>query len=168
MKYELDRLKNEVDNLKETNDTCASLKSKLEEAKSQLLEQNKVSQAKEFEIISLKEEMNKIVAINLKFKRSSSTLDDILSYRRSPLVKTGLGYDKEETTEDFKLLKKKTGEKTRSYAKILKSLKHSEEIKKEHTNTQQGRSSHYDLPRRTMSQRRPLVSRYGFKGYCFS
>ena len=92
-----------MDNLKETNKTCASLKIQLEEVKAQLLEQNKVSQAKEFEIISLKEEMNKIVAINLKFKRSSSTLDDILSYQRSPLVKTGLGYDKEETIEDFKL-----------------------------------------------------------------
>lgn len=67
-------------NLKETNETCASLKRQLEEAKAQLLEQNKVSQAREFEIISLKEEMNKISATNLKFKRSSSTLDDILSY----------------------------------------------------------------------------------------
>ena len=68
LKDELDRLKNEVAKLKETNETCVSLKSQLEEAKSQLLEQNKVSQAKEFEIISLKEEMNKIAATNLKFK----------------------------------------------------------------------------------------------------
>ena len=103
MKDELDQLKNEVANLKETNETCAILKIKLEEAKSQLLEQNKVSQAKEFEIISLKEEMNRIAATNLKFKRSSSTLDDILGYQRSPLVKTGLGYDEEEITKDSKL-----------------------------------------------------------------
>ena len=80
LKDELDRLKNEVANLKEINETYASLKSQLEEGKAQLLEQNKVSQAKEFEIISLKEEMNKIAGTNLKFKRSSSTLDDILSY----------------------------------------------------------------------------------------
>ena len=85
-----------------------------------------MSQAKEFEIISLKEEMNKIAATNLKFKRSSSTLDDILSYQRSPLVKTGLGYDKEETTEDFKLPEKKTEEKPRIYVEILKSIKHGE------------------------------------------
>ena len=91
-------MKNEVANLKETNDTYVSLKIQLEEVKAELIEHNKVSQAKEFEIISLKEEMNQLVAANLKFKRSSSTLDDILSYHRSPLVKTGLGYDKEETT----------------------------------------------------------------------
>ena len=136
MKDELVQLKNEVANLKETNETCASLKSQLEEVKAQLLEQNKVSQAKEFEIISLKEEMNKIAATNLKFERSSST---------------GLGYDKEETTEDFKLAKKKTEENPRSCAEILKSLKHGEESKKEHTKTQQGRSNHHDLSRRTMS-----------------
>ena len=80
LKDELDRLKNEVANLKETNETYASPKSQLEEVKAQLLEQNKLSQAKEFEIISLKEEMNKTTATNLKFKRSSSILDDILSY----------------------------------------------------------------------------------------
>ena len=107
----------------------------MEEAKAQLLEQNKVSQAKEFEIISLKEEMNKIVATNLKFKKSSSTLDDILSYQRSLLVKTGLGYDKEETTEAFELVENKNEEKPRIYAEILKSIKHGEESKKEHTKT---------------------------------
>ena len=131
LKYELDRLKNEVANLKETNETCASLKSQLEEVKAQLLEQNKVSQSKEFEIISLKEEMNKITTTNLKFKRISSTLDDILSYQRSPLVNTGLGYDKEEITEEFNLHEKKTKQKPRSYVGILKSLEHGEERKKE-------------------------------------
>ena len=80
MKDELDKLKNEVANLKETNETCASLQSQLEKDKAQILDQNKASQEKEFEIISLKEEMNKIATTNLKFKRSSSTLDDILSY----------------------------------------------------------------------------------------
>ena len=107
----------------------------MEEAKAQLLEQNKVSQAKEFEIISLKEEMNKLVATDLKFKRISPTLDDILSYQRSPLINTGLGYDKEEITEDFKLLEKKTEKKSRSYVDILKSLKYGEESKKEDTQT---------------------------------
>ena len=145
-----------------------SLKIQLEEIKAQLPEHNKVSQEKEFEIIPLKEEMNKITCTNLKFKRNSSTLYDILSYQISPLVNTGLGYDKEETTEDFKLPEKKTEDKPRSYAEILKSLKHGEESKKEHTKTQQERSNHHDLPRRTMSQRRPLVSRYGFNGYFFS
>lgn len=113
--------------------------------------------------------MNKISATNLKFKRSFSTLDDILSYQRSPLVKTGLGYGKEETTEDFKLPEKKTEEKTRSYAEILKSLKHGEESKKE-ASPKQGSPSHHDRPRRTMSQRRPLVPRYEktFYGYCYS
>ena len=129
MKNELDRLKNEVANLKETNETCASLKSQLEEVKAQLLEQNKVSQAKEFEIISLKEEMKKTAATSLKFKKSSSTLDDILSYQRSPHVKTGLGYDEEEITGDFKL----SENKPRSYPCILKSLKHGEESEKEDT-----------------------------------
>ena len=82
--------------LKETNKTRASLKSQLEEVKVQLLEHNKVRQEKEFEIIPLKGKMNKITCTNLKLKRNSSTLYDILSYQRSPLVKTGLGYDKEE------------------------------------------------------------------------
>ena len=53
LKDELDWLKNEVANLKETNETCVSIKSQLEEVKAQLLEQNKLSQAKEFDIISL-------------------------------------------------------------------------------------------------------------------
>ena len=96
LKDELNQLKNEVAKLKETNKTRASLKSQLEEVKVQLLEQNKVRQEKEFEIIPLKEEMNKINCTNLKLKRNSSTLYDILSYQRSPLVKTGSGYDKEE------------------------------------------------------------------------
>ena len=38
LKDELDRLKNEVANLKVTNETRASLKSQLEEAKAQILE----------------------------------------------------------------------------------------------------------------------------------
>ena len=118
MKDELDRLKNEVANLKETNETCASLKSQLEEVKAQLLEQNKVSQAKVFEIVSLKVEMNKIAATYLKFKRSPSTLDDILSYQRSPHVRNGLGYDEEEITKGFKL----SENKPRSYAGILRVL----------------------------------------------
>ena len=45
--------------LKQTNETCASFKGQLQETKAQLLEQNEISQAKELEIISLKEEMKK-------------------------------------------------------------------------------------------------------------
>ena len=117
--------------------------------------------------------MNRIAATNLKFKRSSSTLDGILSYQRWPLVNTGLGYDKEETTEDFKLPEKKTEEKSRSWAEILKSLKHGEERKKEDSQThqdkkyslEQGISSHLDQVRR-----RPFFPQYErvFFGYCYS
>ena len=40
LKDELDRLKNEVTKLKQTNETCASLKGQLQETKAQLLEHN--------------------------------------------------------------------------------------------------------------------------------
>ena len=42
LKYELDRLKNKVAKLKQTNKTCASLKGQLQETKAQLLEQNEI------------------------------------------------------------------------------------------------------------------------------
>ena len=57
LKDELDQLKNEVANLKETNETYVSLQSQLEKDKAQILDQNKASQEKEFDIISLKEKI---------------------------------------------------------------------------------------------------------------
>ena len=169
LKYELDRLKNEVAKLKQTNETCASLKEQLQETKAQLLEQNEISQAKELEIFSLKEEMKKSAATNWKFKKSSSILDGILSYQRSPHVNTRLGY---EITEDFKLPEKKTKKNSRSYADILKSLKYGEESKKEDTQTQQNKKVSPDQgqPRRTILQKGQCVPRYekAFYGYFYS
>eukprot|EP00253_Pinus_taeda_P028712 PITA_28712 len=49
----------------------------------------------EGEIVGLRKEIEKTKAINLKFVKGSETLDDIINVQRSPLNKTGLGYNGE-------------------------------------------------------------------------
>ena len=49
----------------------------------------------EGEIVALRKEIEKTKDINLKFVKGSETLDEIINVQRSPLIKTGLGYNGE-------------------------------------------------------------------------
>eukprot|EP00253_Pinus_taeda_P012979 PITA_12979 len=51
----------------------------------------------EGEIVGLRKEIEKTKDINLKFVKGSETLDEIINVQRSPLNKTGLGYNGENS-----------------------------------------------------------------------
>jgi len=61
----------------------------------QLAEKEKHIEKLECEIVRLRKEIEKTKAINLKFVKGSETLDEIINVQRSPLIKTGLGYNGE-------------------------------------------------------------------------
>ena len=61
----------------------------------QIDEKEKHLEKLEGEIVGLRKEIEKTKAINLKFVKGSETLDEIINVRRSPLNKTGLGYNGE-------------------------------------------------------------------------
>ena len=93
----------------------------------------------EEENVDLRKEIDKLttqVNNNLKFKKSSTTLDNMLNYQRSPFDKTGLGYDEQKNVEKgesskpptkkveeecSKIPENKSEEKAKSYADILRS-----------------------------------------------
>jgi len=74
--------------LKEKNVIIETLQIQLDE-KEQCLEKL------ECEIVGLRKEIEKTKALNLKFVKGSETLDEIINVQRSPLIKTGLGYNGE-------------------------------------------------------------------------
>ena len=61
----------------------------------QLAEKEKFLEKLECEIVGLRKEIEKTKALNLKFVKGSETLDEIINVQRSPLIKTGLGYNGE-------------------------------------------------------------------------
>ena len=61
----------------------------------QIDEKEKYLEKLEGEIAGLRKEIEKKKAINLKFVKGSETLDEIINVQRSPLNKTGLGYNGE-------------------------------------------------------------------------
>jgi len=61
----------------------------------QIDEKEKHLEKLEGEIVGLRKEIEKTKAINLKFVKGSETLDEIINVQRSPLNKTGLGYNGE-------------------------------------------------------------------------
>ena len=61
----------------------------------QIDEKEKHLEKLEGEIVGLRKEIEKTKAINLKFVKGSETLDKIINVQRSPLNKTGLGYNGE-------------------------------------------------------------------------
>jgi len=77
---------------------------------SQLKEKEEICQAKEIEIVSLREEVKGTVATNLKFEKISSALEDILNQQISPSDKTSIRYDHKqkhiEEEKSFKLRRK--------------------------------------------------------------
>ena len=64
----------------------------------QLAEKEKHHEKLECEIVGLRKEIEKTKALNLRFVKGFDTLDEIIKVQRSPLIKTGLGYN-EETTQ---------------------------------------------------------------------
>jgi len=62
---------------------------------SQIDEKERHFEKLEGEIVGLRKEIEKTKAINLKFVKGSETLDNIINVQRSPLNKTGLGYNGE-------------------------------------------------------------------------
>eukprot|EP00253_Pinus_taeda_P004719 PITA_04719 len=67
----------------------------------QLAESEKHHEKLECEIVGLRKEIEKTKALNLRFVKGSETLDEIINVQRSPLIKTGLGYN-EETSQAHK------------------------------------------------------------------
>eukprot|EP00253_Pinus_taeda_P008638 PITA_08638 len=61
----------------------------------QIDEKEKHFEKLESEIVALRKEIEKTKAINLKFVKGSETLDEIINVQRSPLNKTGMGYNGE-------------------------------------------------------------------------
>ena len=67
----------------------------------QLAEKEKHHEKLECEIVGLRKEIEKTKSRNLRLVKGSDTLDEIIKVQRSPLIKTGLGYN-EETTQASK------------------------------------------------------------------
>jgi hypothetical protein len=68
--------------------------------RAQLKEKEDVCNSLESEIVCLRKELEKSNT-NMKFEKSSATLDEILNCQRSPFDKTGLGYsEKKETAKE--------------------------------------------------------------------
>ena len=61
----------------------------------QLAKREKHHEKLECEIVGLRKEIEKTKALNLRFVKGYETLDEIIKVQRSPLIKTGLGYNEE-------------------------------------------------------------------------
>jgi hypothetical protein len=140
---------------------------KIEEVlNNQLKEKEEICEAKELEIVSLREEVKRTFAKNLKFENISSALEDILNQQRYSSDKTDIVYDH----------KQKQIEEEKSF-KLPRSI---EERPKRHTNGSKDSYSilkYHDKSRHVKqeSQRppfqiRPFAPKYQslFPSYCFS
>eukprot|EP00253_Pinus_taeda_P014281 PITA_14281 len=67
----------------------------IDSLQSQLDEKEKSFEKLECEIVGIRKEIEKTKALNLKHVKGSETLDEIINVQRSPLIKTGLGYNGE-------------------------------------------------------------------------
>ena len=63
----------------------------------QLDEKEKYHEKLDCEIVGLRKEIEKTKALNIRFSKGSETLDEIIKVQRSPLIKTGLGYNEESS-----------------------------------------------------------------------
>jgi hypothetical protein len=90
--------------IEETNKTIISPNIQLQEEKRtkevvriELKERDENFEKMKYEIVSLRKELEKTTAQlnrSLKFGKCIEILDDIIKFQISPLIKTGLGYDK--------------------------------------------------------------------------
>jgi hypothetical protein len=98
--------------------------------RSHLKEKEEKCENVEAEIVSLRKDLEKIIdRLNriLKFGKSTKILDNILSFQKSPFIKTGLGYVEKQNTPEgdtstkvTKPSKKENEENPKGYANILK------------------------------------------------
>ena len=63
----------------------------------QLSKRGKHNEKLQCEIVGLRKDIEKTKALNLRFVKGSENLDEIIKVQRSPLIKTGLGYNEEES-----------------------------------------------------------------------
>ena len=76
--------------------TCIEEKNRIiDTLQLQIDEKEKYLEKLEGEIVGLRKEIEKTKALNLRFVKGSDTLDEIIKVQRSPLIKTGLGYNGE-------------------------------------------------------------------------
>jgi len=132
--------------LEETKKTIIIMKTQLEEAKkiekvvrSQLKENEENCKKLEDEIVSLRKELEKTIdQLNrsLKFGKRNEILDNILSWKRSPFIKTGISYDEKQNTSkrdaSTKVTnpsKKENEEKPKIYTNILKGSINNESVR---------------------------------------
>jgi hypothetical protein len=171
LKEKLQKHEKKDHDLEETEKIIISLKIQLEEAKgieeavkSQLKEKEETCEKLESEVVSLKEKLKKSNT-QLKFEKSTETLNEILSFQRSPFIKTGLGYDENQNTPE---------ENPKSYANILKGSINNESNSRKGNDDQQildsSHKNNKNESRRVVPPRRPFTNRYQnlFLGYCFS
>jgi hypothetical protein len=117
----------------------------------------------------------------LKFGKMIEILDNIISYQRSPFIKTCLGYEKKQNTPEgdastkvTKPSKKENEEKPNNYDNILKgSIDNESSRRKGNYDEHKPDSSHKNNKnqfRRVAPTRRPFTTWYQnlFLGYCFS
>jgi hypothetical protein len=87
----------------------------------------------------------------LKFEKRTGTLNEILSFQRSPFIKTGLGYDEKQkqknegdaSTKVTKPSEKENEEKPKIYDNIFKgSINNKNNSRKENDDQQKLDSSH--------------------------
>jgi len=140
------------------------------ELKTQLKEKEEKIEKYEVEITSLKEELEKIVTqlnTNLNFEKSSVVLDEIIIYQKSPLIKTGLGYNNNQNTLEEDESSKSIEEKSKISRNVLKGSNCSEDNNMERKYNQP-RSNRNKL-RRVAPPRRQFTTKYQnfFFGYCF-
>jgi hypothetical protein len=106
----------------------------------------------------------------LKFGKSTKTLDNIISYQRSPFIKTYLGYDEKQntpkgdaSTKVTKPSEKENEENPKIYANIIKGSINNERNKgKGNDDQQKPDSSHKNNKnefRRVVPPRRPFTTR---------
>jgi hypothetical protein len=86
----------------------------------------------------------------MKFEKISTTLNEILSYQRSPFEKFGLGYKKKKETDK----EASTSSKKLSYVDVLKNpIKVEDNWKQEHNVPHETNPSHKDIIRKTLPSR---------------
>jgi len=133
------------------------------------------------EIDSLRKELEKTsdhLNIIMKFEKSTEILDNIISHKILPFIKTCLVYDNnQKTLEEYgssKSSENKIEEKPESYANVLEISSHNGENHKELNHDKQETNFSFKKYknefRRGSPSRIPLTTRYQniFLGYCFS
>jgi hypothetical protein len=179
-KKELQKYKEKEYDVEEIEKTIITLKVQIEEGKkieevlkSQLKERENICNSLESEIVYLRRELERS-STNIKYEKSSTTLNEILNHQRSPFDKTGLGYNKGKETaneEASTSSKQSNEERTKKYVDSLRSFIKVEDNRKEELYVpQKTNSPHKDGIWKIVPSRWNHTTRYqnSFFGYCYS